>query len=333
MQIGNRKAEHVNIVLEKDIDSRAFGSLFDSIKLKYYALPESNFDEVDFSTSFLGKKLRAPLMVTSMTGGFDGAEKINLDLAKACEEEGIIFALGSQRAMIQNENLTQTFQVRSVAPTALICGNVGAFQLKKIPFEKIENAARVVGADAICLHLNPLQEVMQPEGDRDWSGVLPLIKKFVSNCSLPVIAKEVGAGICEEIAFELQDAGVSALDVSAKGGSNWAKVELHRNQNWDVKESALTDLGVPLEGCFSYFKKLKIPVIASGGVRSGVDAAKCIAMGAKIVGAARPFLLHQNAGGSDGVKQLIQKWKFELKVSMFTSRSKTLSDLNEEKIV
>jgi len=340
--IEKRKLEHIEIALGNNIDGVELAKFnqFDPVRFKYFALPEMDFSKVDISCEFLGKRLAAPLMITAITGGVADAQKINSDLAAACEEGRIMFGLGSMRPMLESENLSSTYCVRKVAPSAFVCGNIGAFQLKRYGVKKIETAIKTMGANALCVHLNPLQELLQPDGDRDWNGVLDAISRLCKETSIPIIAKEVGFGVNLEVALELQDAGVCAIDLAGKGGSNWALIEMRRGkEKIDPEnpafliENPLVDLGqFTIEG-LAFAKDLKVPVIASGGIRNGVDAAKCLAMGAKICGAALPFLKAQQKGGKSEVVKLIEKWKFELSASMFLTRSNNLAELTEDKLI
>ena len=328
--IEKRKAQHVDIVLNKKIDFRDKKTGFDDYDFLYYALPEMDFSELDSSTKFLGKRLAAPMLVSSMTGGFANAEKINRDLAVACEKEGIMLGLGSQRPMLIDPKLKKTYSVRDAAPKVFLAGNIGAVQLTQYPVEKIEWLVEQTEADALFVHINALQEVVQPEGDRKWKGVLKAIEKLCSKLSVPVIAKEVGAGLNAEVARELEWAGVKAVDVAGAGGTSWTAIELHRK---GAKQGELFwDFGIPtviaLQQCS---KTVGVPVIASGGVRSGLDVAKSIRLGASLAGAAQPFIKAQAKGGAKGVQAEIESWKQALKIAMFLTRSKNLEQLKKAK--
>ncbi len=327
----SRKVHHVKIVLEKDIEHTT-PTGFDDVNFLHYALPELNYDEINTDIKFLGKKFSLPFMVLSMTGGHETVEKINKDLAVACEQKNIVMGVGSQRAMIEKPELTKTFKVKDVAPNVFLCGNIGGYQLTKYSFDKIEKMVSDIEADALCIHLNPLQEIVQPEGDRDWRGVLKAIEKTCDKLGIPVIAKEVGAGINAEVCKELEQAGVAAIDVSGTGGTSWAAIEIHRKGaeagnlywNWGVPTV------VALKEAVS---SVKIPLIASGGVRNGLHAAKAIRLGATLAGAASPFLKAQNTGGVDGIKKEIERWENELKIAMFLTRSKDLTALKKAKML
>ncbi|MEM4255622.1 MAG: type 2 isopentenyl-diphosphate Delta-isomerase [Candidatus Norongarragalinales archaeon] len=330
--IEKRKAQHVDIVLNKKIDFRNKRTGFDDVDFLYQALPEMNFSEVDSSTVFLKRKLRAPLLVSSMTGGFAGAEKINRDIALACEKEGIMMGLGSQRPMLKDSKLAKTYKVKAHAPKVFLAGNIGAVQLTQYPVEKIEWLAEQVEADAFYVHINALQEVVQPEGDKNWKGVLKAIENLCSRLGIPVIAKEVGAGLNGEIAKELEWAGVKAIDVAGAGGTSWTAIELYRK---GAKQGALFwDFGIPtvvaLQQCS---RAVGIPVIASGGVRNGLDVAKSIRLGASLAGAAQPFIKAQAKGGAKGVQEEIRDWTKALAIAMFLTRSKNVAQLRKAKLL
>lgn len=325
-----RKGEHVKIVLEKDVD-HSYPTGLEGIRFLHYALPELDYNEVSTEAVFLGKKLNAPFLVTGMTGGYAEAVKINQDIARACEQEGIAFAVGSQRAMIEKPELLSTYNVRDVAPNVFLAGNIGGFQVKKYSVKQIQQMVDAIQADALCVHLNPAQEMAQPEGDVDWSGVLEAVTKLCGELSVPVIAKEVGHGINGVVAKELVKAGVKAIDVSGAGGTSWVAVEHHRGGN---SGEVFWDWGVPTaEALQQCSKAVKVPLIASGGVRSGLDVAKAVRLGATLGGAASPFIKAQNRSGWTEVVEYIKKWKRELKTAMLLTRSKDLFELRKAELL
>lgn len=315
--IEKRKFEHVKHALDDYTEGDGAG--WECVRLPYYALPEADYSAVDCSVKFLGKKLALPFMVTAITGGWQGGKKINLDLARACEENKIAFGLGSQRAMIENPKLAETFQVREVAPKAFVAGNIGVFQLKEYGPEKVAEAIDTVEADALCVHLNPLQEVIQPEGDKDWRNCLKAIQGACKQLKKPVIAKEVGAGVNGEVAKELVAAGVKAIDIAGKGGTSFAAIEAMRGGS-----NAFNNYGLSTVDSLLECKSAGVPLIASGGVRNGVHAAKAIFLGATLAGAARPFVKAQQEGGAKAVDALIKQWGTELKAALFLAREKNL---------
>jgi len=336
LQTKKRKGEHVEIVLKKDVQY-ASGTGLDKIKFAHSALPHTNLDRIQCRTLFLGKRLELPFMVTAATGGYQKAEKINRDLAAACQEKGIAFGLGSQRAMIEDASLTSTYQVRDVAPDVFVCGNIGAYQLaqyyKNGEFAKVEAAMNRIDADALCVHLNALQEAIQPEGDRDWSGVPKAIEAACSKLSIPIIAKETGAGLDGQTAKALEKMGVKAIDVSGAGGTSWSAVELERHLEQDRIEE-FRDWGLPTSiSIVECAAQVRIPIIASGGIRSGLDCAKAIRLGATPAGAAYPFVKAQNNAGKNGIVAEISRWERSLKTAMFLTNSQNLEQLSKARLL
>ncbi|MEM4389213.1 MAG: type 2 isopentenyl-diphosphate Delta-isomerase [Candidatus Micrarchaeia archaeon] len=328
-RIADRKGAHIKIALKRKVESRSPPG-FDDVRLLHNPLPELGFGDIELGMRFLEKKLAAPLIITAMTGGFRQAAKINKDIASAAEAEGIAFSLGSQRAMIEQPSLADTYYVRDVAPKALVLGNIGIAQLRKLPLEKIEWAVAKAEVDALAVHLNPLQEAIQREGDKDFAGCLRAIERVCEKLSVPVIAKETGAGIPAEVALRLQEAGVKAVDVAGLGGTSWALVESYRSPHI----TGFDDWGIPTVACLvEVARALVIPVIGSGGVRSGLDAAKCIALGATLAGASLPFLTAWSQGGTAGVRALIGMWKSQLRTAMLLTGSRTLDDLRRARVL
>ncbi|MFH1750273.1 MAG: type 2 isopentenyl-diphosphate Delta-isomerase [Candidatus Micrarchaeota archaeon] len=330
MGIETRKMQHVEIALKKNIEANRKPG-FGAVDFEHYSLPESNFDEMDISATFLKRKFLAPLMIVSMTGGFPEAEKINRHLAQAAEKEGIPLGLGSQRVMLEKPEMKKTFMVRDVAPNVFLAGNIGAVQLQAYSKVQIESLVSSTDANALCIHLNPLQEAIQQEGDKNWLGALHQIGKVCDYLDVPVIVKETGAGINGIVAKELEQAGVSAIDISGVGGTSWSAIELYRKGA--KAGGAFWDWGNTTVECLRECSEaVRIPLIASGGVRSGLDVAKAIRLGATLGGAGLPFIKAQNAGGIEGIRKEIQMWKEELKIAMFLTRSKNLADLRKAKL-
>lgn len=331
-EIEKRKLEHVEIVLNQKVEARFKSNAFEAIEFEHCALPELDFDEINVSTDFLGKNLQAPLIVTGMTGGFGQAEEINKDIAAACDKEGIVFGLGSMRAIYEQPQLAKTYSVRKVAKKVFLCGNIGGIQLKKIPLEKLEKVLVEVGCNALCVHLNPIHEAVQKEGDLDWKGVLKSVGEACRFLKMPVIAKEVGSGISAPVAKHLEAAGVKAIDVSGAGGTSWAGgVESFRGGRPEAE--TFWDWGIPTAiAVRDVTQAVRVPVIASGGIRNGLEAAKAIRLGATLAGAAAPFLKAQAAGGEEGVRTLIQKWKREVRMACFGTGSKDLLALKRARL-
>lgn len=330
-QTANRKLQHVKIVLEKNVQSSSAISSFNDFCFSHFALPEMDFEEINTKVKFLNWDFELPFMVISMTGGHELTRKINEDIAIACEEKNIPMAVGSQRAMIENSKLTNTFKVKRVAPNVFLAGNIGAYQLKNYTARQVSDALQAIEADALCIHLNPLQEIVQLEGDKNWNCVLNSIENAIDALNVPVIVKEVGAGINEQVALELEAAGAAAIDVSGTGGTSWAAVELLRKGA--IAGETFKNWGVPTPIALKQAAQVtKLPLIASGGIRNGLHCAKAIRLGATIAGAAQPFLSAQNKSAR-GVQMEIEKWKYELKIAMFLTRSKNLAQLKKAQLL
>ncbi len=295
------------------------------------ALPEIDEDEIDTSCWFLGRKLRAPLMICAMTGGHPDVASINLHLGQAASELGIAIGVGSQRAALEDCSLEKTFSVvRDAAPDVPIIGNIGAVQLKRSGPEIIERLADMIDADAIAVHLNFLQESIQPEGDRDACGVLDALRSAAAG-RLPIIVKETGAGISRETARDLMHAGIKIIDVSGAGGLSWAAVEASRAEEAEDEELAqmgrlFAEWGIPTPVSIVECRTAGAFVISSGGVRSGLDAAKSLALGASIAGAALP-LLRPATMDSDHVIRVMNSYLRALRISMFLTGCKSITEL------
>jgi len=319
-----RKEEHVKIVLKKTTQYHKSAG-FENVDFVHCALPEVDFSSVNLSTKFLGKKLNYPIMITAITGGYSGGGHINRQLAEIAEKYGLAMGLGSQRAMIENPNITETFAVRKLAPSIPIVANIGAIQLKQYSLRKVETLVSLIEADALAVHLNPLQEVIQPEGDKDFAGVLGAIRRLCNDIDVPVIVKETGTGISTEVAFKLKEAGVKYLDVAGSGGTSWSRVEYLRKG--PVK--GFEEWGIPTVDSILMCRGV-LPLIASGGVRNGIDAAKSIALGADIAGAAYPFLKALNEKKID---EMIGEWEMQMKIAAFLTGSKDYEELKKAKLI
>lgn len=327
--ISHRKADHIDLAAHGDVAFKSTTTLVECVRLVHDALPELAYSDVDPSVHVLGKRLRAPILIAAMTGGTERARAINRELAAIAEERGYAFGLGSQRAMHVRPELAATYQVRDVAPTALLLGNVGIVQARSMGTSEIEELARAVGADALCIHLNPAMELVQPEGDRDFSGGIATLERLSAELSMPVVAKETGCGISAGVARRLRAAGVRHLDVSGAGGTSWVAVETERAdadrralgetfREWGIPTAASVALAAPFG-----FRTL----FATGGLKSGLDIAKAIALGAHVGGVARGVLQAFDRGGRAGALAELDRLEAELRTAMLLCGARSVSDL------
>ena len=298
--ISDRKLDHLELCADEDVEYRGKTTLLDEVELLHDSLPELSVDDIDLGVEVMGKRLSAPLLITGMTGGADEAKRINRDLATVAEELGIAFGVGSQRAMLQHPELAETYQVREQAPSTLIFGNIGAVQAAELSLSEAEDLVGTIGANALCNHLNPGQEMIQPEGDRDFRGCVDAIARLNAELGVPVIAKETGCGLSPRTLQKLKGAGIEWVDTSGAGGTTWVGVEALRApaEQKDVGE-IFWDWGVPTAPSIVYAKRKGLNVIGSGGLRSGLDAARAVALGASLAGMALPWLRSAYNGGAE----------------------------------
>jgi isopentenyl-diphosphate delta-isomerase len=335
-QTSRRKSDHIRINLEEDVDS-LLPTGFADLSFIHNAAPELNLSEVSCNTVFLDHPLSVPLLISSMTGGSKEAEPINKILAEAAQLRGLAMGLGSMRAVIEDPNLAGSFQVRQFAPDILLFANLGAIQLNYgYGISECQRIVEIAGADALILHLNPLQEALQPEGDVNFKGLLGRIEKVCEALEVPVIAKEVGWGISQQIARQLVNAGVTAIDVAGAGGTSWSQVEHHRAKDSKIADAALSfrKWGIPTSIAISQVREAlpTTPVIASGGMRSGMDVAKAIALGADLGGLAGPFLKAASQS-LDHVLDLIDHLHAEIQICMFVAGCGNIEDLRNAELV
>lgn len=320
--IGSRKADHIRINLEEDVSSGLTTGL-ERLHFVHCALPELNLDQVRLDQVLFGRELQAPLLISSMTGGTEPAALINRNLAAAAQETRIAMGVGSQRAAIEHPELAATFQVRRYAPDILLLANLGAIQLNYgFGVDECRRAVEMIEADALILHLNALQEAVQPEGDTNWSGLLRRIEAVCRSLECPVIAKEVGWGFSQADARRLAEAGVAAIDVAGAGGTSWSQVEMHRARDEGQKRlaAAFLDWGIPTAESIRNVRRAapELTVFASGGIRTGVDIAKCLALGARLGGMAGPFL-KAAVGSVEATVETIRELRREIQVCMFAA--------------
>jgi len=326
-----RKADHLKICLEDDVNCREVTTGFDRFRFEHCCLPELDFDDIAIATTFLGKRLAAPLLISSMTGGTDRAKTVNFRLAEAAQRYGIAMGVGSQRVAIENPDLNESFAVRSIAPDALLFANVGAVQFNfGYGIDEFRRAVDSIEADALILHLNPLQECVQTRGDRNFANLLDRIAELCDVLPVPVIAKEVGNGISGKMAQKLIASGVAAIDVAGAGGTSWAKVESERAIDPIQRRLGETfaDWGIPTADCLQQVRAVSadVPTIASGGLRTGLDAAIAIALGADLAGMASPFLKAADAS-PERLDETMRATIAELRTAMMCAGCATPDDL------
>ena len=339
-QIENRKAEHIKISLKENVQAREICAGFNDIHLIHQALPEIDRDKISLASRVFNHNFSAPILVGAMTGGTRDAAKINSSLAEAVEELGLGMGVGSQRAGIERPELESTYKVvRKKAPEAFLIANIGAPQLVKgYGQREIKRAVEMIEANALAIHLNPLQEAIQPEGEAKYAGVLKQIEKVTDEIDVPVIVKETGAGISAEVAKKLEEAGVQGIDVSGAGGTSWAAVEyyraeIHKDPFHKRLGSIFWDWGIPtVASLVEVSQSTKVTVITSGGVRTGIDVAKSIVLGSHLASMSTPVLLPATKG-SDEVKKTLHFIIEALRNTMFLVGANSVDDLKKAPVV
>lgn len=327
------KEQHVKCCLEHPVESSSTAG-FEKYSLSNESLPEIAFDDVDTSCSFLGKKISAPFIISPMTGGTEVSAKINKNLAKAAQELGLVMSVGSQKLALEDSSLIPTYQVRDVAPGIPLLANLGAIYLNYgYGPEECKRAVEMIGADGLVLYLNPLQKILQGSLHSDFRDLLKKISKVCKTLDVPVLVKEVGFGLSPSTAAMLKEAGVSMLDIAGAGGTSWARIERYLKEPGDPSEDfreRFDGWGIPTAvSLVSVLQRVKgIPVIASGGLRSGLDMAKAIALGASYVGMGLP-LLAPAVESDRHVKRKIEAVLSELRTAMFCSGKRNLEELRK----
>ncbi|MBI5514735.1 MAG: type 2 isopentenyl-diphosphate Delta-isomerase [Deltaproteobacteria bacterium] len=327
--IGQRKRDHLELCATGDVGFRGTTTLLECVKLVHDALPELHLDDVDLSVTVLGKRLRAPILIAAMTGGTAEAAEVNRALASLAEARGYAFGVGSQRAMHRAQETSWTYAVRDLAPTCLLLGNVGMVQARELSTEALRALAGGIGADALCVHLNPAMELVQPGGDRDFRGGAELFRRVVGELGLPVVAKETGNGIGPRTARALRAAGVRHLDVSGAGGTSWVGVETLRAEGGARRlGEALWDWGVPTAVAVHLAAREGFEtVFATGGVGTGLDVARALSLGAHAGGIARPLLKAFRAGGRDEAERYLDGVEQELRALLLLTGSRSVEAL------
>ncbi len=320
--LASRKDDHIALCADGDtVAFRARTTLFEEVELVHDALPELAVGDIDLACTFAGKRLRAPLIIAAMTGGTPQATRINRDLALVAEEEGIGFAFGSQRPLLVR-GVRDGYEVREVAPSALVLGNIGVVQARETSTSKLREMLEASGADALCVHLNPAMEVVQPEGDDDFRGGIDTIRRLVEELDRTVIVKETGCGLSRRVGERLRAIGVTHVDTSGAGGTSWVGVEAKRAH---AGQAALGerywDWGIPTAASVLQLRGLGFTICATGGVQHGLDAARAIALGATCAGIARPFLQAQ-ARGLDALREAVRGVIAEIRVAHLLTGSR-----------
>ena len=348
MSHSDRKSDHIRINLEEDVSFPNLTTGLERYRLTHQALPEVDLAAIDTRLTLFGKPVTAPILVSSMTGGTTQAGRINLILAEAAQARGLPLGLGSQRAAIEDPGLADSFKVRHVAPDILIFANLGAVQLNYgYGVDHCRRAVEMAEADALILHLNPLQEVVQSGGDGNWAGLLARMEQVcwaLASAGIPVIVKEVGWGISEQAARHLINAGVSAIDVAGAGGTSWSEVEMHRAPTERLRRlaRAFCDWGIPTAESLVTVDRVRremgvpeLPLFASGGMRTGQDIAKSVALGADLVGLAGPFL-KKAVAPDDPVAAVVEEMEIleaELRIAMFVAGAENITALRAPGVI
>ena len=332
----SRKLDHILINLEEDVQFPRVTTGLERYRFLHQALPELNLNDIDTRLSVFDKQLQSPILISSMTGGTDMARAINRNLAQAAQRHGIAMGLGSQRAAIEDGALADSYAIRDIAPDILLFANIGAVQLNYgYGLDQCRRAVDMIGADALILHFNVLQEAVQAEGDIDFAGLQGKVEAVCAHLSVPVIAKEVGWGFSRDAVRALADAGVAAIDVAGAGGTSWSEVEYHRAPSAFHARVArsFADWGIPTADAIQYARAAapELPVFASGGLRDGIDIAKCLALGADLAGLASPFLRAASLS-ADAVDELIRELNAQLRIAMLCTASADLASLRRAQL-
>jgi isopentenyl-diphosphate delta-isomerase len=329
----SRKVDHIRINLERDVQFPTLTTGLEHYRFLHNALPELDLNEIDTSVHLLTKTLDAPILISSMTGGTGLAQRINRNLAEAAQVHNIAMGVGSQRAAIEDPSLAASYRVRDAAPDILLFANLGAVQFNYgYGVDQCRKAVDMIGANALILHFNVLQEAVQPEGDINFSGLLKKVEDVCNKVGVPVIAKEVGWGFSEKNARQLAEAGCSAIDVAGSGGTSWSEVEYHRAPTAFHARVArsFADWGIPTADAIQYAVKgaPNLDIIASGGLKDGIDIAKCIALGAKAGGLAGVFLKAADES-AEAVDRVIREIRAQIRIAMLCSGAPDIASLQK----
>jgi isopentenyl-diphosphate delta-isomerase len=328
--ISRRKDDHLDLATSGDVAFKHTTTLFEQVRLVHDALPELSVDELDTSLELMGKRLRAPILIAGMTGGSDRAESINKQLARIAELRGYAFGLGSQRAMHKHPGKSPTYQVRDVAPTTLVLGNIGIVQAAQMSNDEVKRLVEAVGADALCVHLNPAMELVQAEGDRDFRGGLATLERLLA-AGLCLVVKETGCGLSGHVARRVRGLGIEYVDVSGAGGTSWVAVETQRaSAEQKALGQAFWEWGIPTAASVGLCAQHGFRgIFATGGISSGLEIAKAIALGASAGGIARKALQALDADGEQGALAFFDRVEAELRAAMLLTGSRNLAALRK----
>lgn len=328
--LDQRKVDHLVLCNEEDVEGRTARTLLDDVHFMHESLPELSWGELHTEVDVLGRTLAAPLMISGMTGGTEQARAINRQLAAVAQKHGLALGLGSQRAMMRDPARLDTYAVRDIAPDILLLGNLGVVQAAQSSTQEVEDLMGLVGADAVCIHLNPAQELIQDHGDRDFRGCVDALVRLQNELSIPVIAKETGAGMSKRTLAQIKAAGVSWVDVSGAGGTSWVGVESMRaSSELATVGEVLWDWGTPTAASIVWAEREGLDVIASGGIRHGLDAARALALGAQVASSALPWLRAAMTDGEAGAERVAASMIRTLKTVMLLTGSRDIAALRQ----
>jgi len=329
----SRKADHLDLCASDAVAFQRKTTLLEQVQLVHDALPELAVDEVDLTTKIAGYELKAPLVIAAMTGGLKRADEVNRDLAQVAEKYGLAFGFGSMRPLLE-DGVTAGYMVRDVAPNAVIFGNIGVVQASKASNQQIQDMVGLTGCSALCVHLNPAMEVVQPEGDDDFRGGYDTLARIQDNLNIPVIAKETGCGLSRKVGKRIVELGIKTVDVSGAGGTSWVGVETLRAKARTRSLGELFwDWGIPTGGSVAQLADLDLEVIATGGVANGLDVARAVALGATAGGMARPFLMAWNDGGIEASMKMADQVLMEIRIAHLLAGAKDSATLQQQPLV
>jgi len=327
-----RKADHLRICAEQDVEF-AKTTLLEEVQLVHQAMSSLSLAELDTSAKFMGRRLKAPLLISAMSGGTVGAEELNRDLARAAQETGLGFCLGSQRPMLEKPELAKSYAVRKYAPDVPIVGNLGLQQAATVKVQDIIELVSRIEADGLAIHLNPAHEIRQAEGERSFPNGIRAIHILAHRLPGKIMVKETGCGISRPVALELRKAGVRVLDTAGAGGTSWPRVESLRRGVPPAQRAWLDEWGIPTAASILQVRDLGFELVGSGGIRTGLDVAKCLALGCDLAGMALPVLRAYRSGGYGGTVAFLQQVIADLKAVMLLAGAKDIRALKKQKTI